>query len=58
MVYEDKHNIVSQQGRPLQTKAWSLAFRELFPRLFRRQRCEPSSEIFAMAIQPSQPGAS
>lgn len=45
MVYEDKHNIVPQQSRHLQTEAGPIATWQLFPRLFWRQRRQQGGQI-------------
>ena len=54
VVYADQHHPLSQQSGSVQAKTGALPFGELFPRLFGRERRQPSSEILTVAVQPSQ----
>lgn len=54
MVHENQYHPLPEQGRSLQIEARPLSTGQLFPRLLRRQRRQPSSKIPIMAIQSSQ----
>lgn len=54
MVHADEYHSLLEQGRSLPTEAPPLPIKQLLPRLLGRQRCEPSSEVSSLAIQPSE----
>lgn len=53
VVYADQHHPFSQQSGSVQAKTGTFSFGELFPRLFGRERRQPSREILTVAVQPS-----
>jgi hypothetical protein len=53
VVCTHKYHLVPKQGGLVQSEAHTEPVIELFPRLLRRKRCQPSCQVPSLAIQPS-----
>jgi hypothetical protein len=56
VVHANKYHSLPQQSRSLSTEVGTLASEQLFPRLFRWKRYQPSVQIPSLAVQSSEPG--
>jgi hypothetical protein len=54
MVHANEYHSIPQQGGSVQVEAGKITFEQLLSGLLWWKRCQPSSQISAMEIQPGQ----